>query len=246
MYPVLFRVGSFEITSFGVLVAVGAVVGLLILRRELRLSGLPEQASDAALFGIIGGLLGAKLLYVLEHVGEEPFLALLFARGGLSWYGGAAGGIGTALIVLLTRKLPLMPVLSAATPALAIGHAIGRVGCFLVGDDYGRSSDLPWAIAFPLGLPPTDVPVHPTQIYELLWLVPLAWLLWRLRRAGVPDRGVLGLYLVAAGLGRFLIEFLRINTRVALGLTVAHWASLGMIVVGLLFLNDLRRSQSMG
>jgi len=236
VYPVLVRLGSFEITSFGVLVAVGVLLGLLVFRHELRLARLPEDAVDAALVGVIGGLLGAKLLYVLEHVPEEPFLALLLARGGLSWYGGAAGGIGTALVVLLTRRLPLVPVLSAATPALAVGHAVGRIGCFLVGDDYGRPSDLPWAVAFPQGLPPTDVPVHPTQLYELLWLLPLAWVLWRLRRAGVSDRGVLGLYLAGAGLGRFLIEFLRINTRVALGLTVAHWASLAMMAAGVLIL----------
>ena len=100
---------------------------------------------------------------------------------------------------------------NAATPALAIGHAIGRVGCFMVGDDYGQPSALPWAVAFPEGLPPTTVPVHPTQLYEAALLVPLAVLLIRWRRRGLPDRVVLGRYLFAAGTVRFFIEFVRVH-----------------------------------
>jgi phosphatidylglycerol:prolipoprotein diacylglycerol transferase len=130
------------------------------------------------------------------------------------------------------RRLPIAAVLAAATPGLAIGHAIGRIGCFLVGDDYGRPSSLPWAVAFPQGLPPTTVPVHPTQIYEAIALIPIAMLLLRWRRQGLPDRTVFGRYLIAVGVLRFLIEFLRINVRVLAGLTVAHLASLCVIVAG--------------
>src|SRR4029453_3250219 len=104
-----------------------------------------------------------KLLWTLEHVGEEPLAGLLFSRGGLSWFGGFAGGSGTGLVGIARHGWPVGQTPAAATPALAIGHAIGRVGCFLVGDDYGRPSDLPWGIAFPNGLPPTDVPVYPTH-----------------------------------------------------------------------------------
>src|SRR4030095_4688814 len=165
MYPTFFRVppyvpivGNFEITSFGVLVAIGALVGLWVFGRELARSGLPPARGDAAMAGVFGGLLGAKLLWVAEHLGEEPFRDLLFSRGGMSWFGGLAGGVGTALIVIWRQRVPIVATLAAATPALAIGHAIGRIGCFLVGDDYGRPSDLPWAVAFPKGLPPTDMP----------------------------------------------------------------------------------------
>ena len=232
MYPVLFRIGTFEITSFGAMVAIGALAGLWIFQRELRRSGLPEQAADAAVAGLVGGLAGAKLLWVAEHFGEEPFLSLLLSRGGLSWFGGFAGGVGVALGVMIYRGWPIMPILSAATPALAIGHAVGRIGCFLVGDDYGRPSLLPWAIAFPRGLPPTLTPVHPTQLYEAAALVPIAWLLLRWRSQGRSDRAVLGLYLVLTATLRFLIEIIRINVRVALGLTVAQWVSIVLIVIG--------------
>jgi phosphatidylglycerol---prolipoprotein diacylglyceryl transferase len=233
MYPVLLRIGSFEVTSFGVLVAVAALVGLWLFRRELRRSGLPLDAADAGLVGVIGGLLGAKLLWTVEHVREGPISELLFSRGGLSWYGGLIGGVGAGLAYIGIKGWPVVPILAAATPALAFGHLIGRIGCFLVGDDYGTPSNLPWAVAFPEGLPPTTVPVHPTQLYEAIGLGLLGWLLVRWRRNGVRDTIVLGRYLVGAGTLRFVIEFIRVNERVALGLSVAHLVSLAAIALGI-------------
>ena len=233
MYPVLFRIGSFEVTSFGVMVAVAALVGLWLFRRELRRSGLPSDATDAGMVGVLGGLVGAKLLWTIEHAGEAPLSELLFSRGGLSWYGGFIGGVGAGLAYIVLRGWPVMPTLAAATPALAFGHLIGRIGCFLVGDDYGRPTDLPWAVAFPEGLPPTTVPVHPTQLYEAIGLGLLGWSLLRWRRGGVRDTVVVGRYLVAAGTLRFFIEFIRVNERITFGLSVAHLVSLAAIAVGI-------------
>jgi phosphatidylglycerol---prolipoprotein diacylglyceryl transferase len=241
MFPVLFRIGSFELTSFGAMMAVAALVGVWIFRRELRRSTLPETAVDAAVAGILGGLAGAKLLWVSEHLHEEPVAQLLFSRGGLSWFGGLVGGIGAGLAVMRARRLPIVSVLAAATPALAIGHAIGRIGCFLVGDDYGRPSRLPWAVAFPRGLPPTTARVHPTQLYEAVLLIPVAWMLFRWRRGGADDRFVLGCYLIITSVLRFLIEFIRVNERVAMGLTVAQLACLGLVIVGLWLVSTTRR-----
>jgi phosphatidylglycerol:prolipoprotein diacylglycerol transferase len=246
MYPTFFRIGDFDITSFGVLVAIGALVGLWVFSRELARSGLPASANDAAMAGVFGGLLGAKLLWVAEHLGEEPFRDLLFSRGGMSWFGGLAGGIGTALIVMWRQRAPIVATLAAATPALAIGHAIGRIGCFLVGDDYGRPSDLPWAVAFPRGLPPTDVPVHPTQLYEAFALAVVAWLLIRWRRRKVPDAIVLGRYLVLAGSIRFAIEFIRVNVRILGPLTLAHLVSLALVIIGAMLLLTARTTGHRG
>ena len=232
MYPTLFRIGNFDVTTFGVMVAIGALVGLWIFGRELARSGLPASASDAAMAGVFGGLLGAKLLWVAEHAGDEPFRDLLFSRGGMSWFGGLVGGVSTAVIVMKWQRLPLIATLAAATPALAIGHAIGRIGCFLVGDDYGRPSDLPWAVAFPRGLPPTDVRVHPTQLYEMAALFVVGWLLIRWRRHGVADAIVLGRYLVLAGAIRFAIEFIRVNERILGPFTLAHLVSLALVFAG--------------
>jgi phosphatidylglycerol:prolipoprotein diacylglycerol transferase len=241
MYPELLNFNGFVITSFGALVAIGALVGLWLFGRELARSGLPDGARDAALIGVIAGLLGAKLFWVFEHTGEGPFWDLLTSRGGLTWFGGLVAGVGAALIVFAVRKYPLIPTLAAATPALALGHLIGRIGCFLVGDDYGTASDLPWAVAFPEGLPPTLARVHPTQLYEAAFLAVLTWLLLRWRRHGTPDHLVLGRYLVLTAAARFLIEFIRINERIALGLTTSQWMALAFIVLGTWLIAAYRR-----
>jgi phosphatidylglycerol:prolipoprotein diacylglycerol transferase len=242
MYPVLFRIGAFEVTSFGVMVAVAAMVGLWLFGRELRFSHLPEDAANGALAGVVAGLIGAKLLWVFEHRGEEPFLALLTSRGGLSWFGGLFAGVGAALVYFRWRHWRVLPIVAAATPALAVGHLLGRIGCFLVGDDYGRPTTLPWGIAFPEGLPPTDVPVHPTQLYEAAVLGVFAWLLIRWRRRGVPDQSIVGRYLLLTGAARFLIEFVRVNVRVALGLTVAQYGALAIVVVGMVLIGTCDES----
>jgi phosphatidylglycerol:prolipoprotein diacylglycerol transferase len=243
MYPVIARIGTFEITSFGLLVGIAALVALWLFGRECRRSGLPEAAVNAAIGGVLGGLFGAKLLWTIEFSGTAPLASLFFSRGGLSWFGGLLGGVGTGIWLLRRGRVPIMRAVSAATPALAIGHAIGRVGCFLVGDDYGRPTDLPWGVAFPLGLPPTEIPVHPTQLYETALLVPLGVLLIWCRRRGWPDRRVVGLYLVAAGAIRFGIEFLRVNLPILGSLTLAQLiaGALMLVGVGLLMTGDRRK-----
>ena len=241
MYPVLFRVGEFEITSFGVRVAIAMLAGLWLFARERRRSALPENTLDAGMAGVFGGLLGAKVGWAIEHAGREgPFLDLLLSRGGLSWFGGFAGGLFAGILVLRYRRQSVLAVLAAATPALALAHAIGRIGCFLVGDDYGTPSTLPWAVAFPEGLPPTSTPVHPTQLYEAVALLPVAWLLLRWRRDGRSDRFVLGAYLVSTGLVRFGIEFLRLREPLAGPFAVAHVLSFAALCAGLLLLRSKR------
>ena len=232
MLPVLFRIGSLDITSFGVMVALGALVGLWVFKRELSRSGLPDAAMDAAVYGLVGGLLGAKLLYVFEHLNESSFLSLCLDRGGMSWFGGFVGGLLAGFVTIRAKHWPMLAVLSAATPALAIGQLLGRIGCFLVGDDYGHPTSLPWGVAFPEGLPPTTDRVHPTQIYEAIFLAFFAWLLIRWRRRGLSDRSVLGRYFIGVGAFRFLLEFVRVNTRVLGPLTVAHLFALAVVALG--------------
>jgi phosphatidylglycerol:prolipoprotein diacylglycerol transferase len=232
MYPVLFRFGSFEITSFGAMVALGAALGIFLLRHELMRSGVDGgKGTDAALVGVLGGLAGAKLLYVVEHW-AEPLSSTLLSRGGMSWFGGLTGGVLAGLAMVAWQRLPLMTVLSAAAPALTLGQAVGRIGCFLVGDDYGRPTTLPWGIAFPEGLPPTTDRVHPTQLYEAAVLFAMMTVLLGLRRRGARNHVVFGSYLLAAGGMRFLIELVRVNEVVFLGLTTAQLFSVALVVLG--------------
>ena len=204
--------------------------------------GLSPAAIDAGYAGVFGGLLGAKLWWTVEFSGSAPFLSLLLSRGGLSWFGGFTGGLAAGLAVIRMKRLPLLATLAAASPALAIGHAIGRIGCFLVGDDYGKVTDLPWAVAFPEGLPPTLERVHPTQIYEAipLFIVGSLLLVWRRRQRN--DRVVLGAYFALAGTTRFVIEFVRVNERVLGPVTVAHLASLAVVAAGVALLLSTGRT----
>ncbi len=125
--------------------------------------------------------------------------------------------------------------MDAMAPALAIGHSIGRIGCFLVGDDYGIKSDVPWAVAFPKGLPPTTDPVHPTQIYEVILMGLVFFVLWKLRKRNTPDGWLFSILIILAGIERFLIEFLRSTTPSPIpDISVAQLIAIGLIVIGIL------------
>jgi phosphatidylglycerol:prolipoprotein diacylglycerol transferase len=158
-----------------------------------------------------------------------PFTQLLFARDGITWYGGLVMGIVVGAIGCRVHGVSIKKVMDCTAVAVAVGQALGRVGCFLVGDDYGVATDLPWGIAFPDGAPPTLVAVHPTQLYEVLWLLPVAALLWR-RRHRSPF--LFGEYLVANGFGRIFIETLRVNPKVAFGLTEPQIVGAVLVVLG--------------
>jgi phosphatidylglycerol---prolipoprotein diacylglyceryl transferase len=233
VYPaVLITLGSFDITSFGLLVCVAVVVGARIFHRECRRGHVPARALNAALGGVVGGLAGAKLLWVLEHVGHDTLTSLVLARSGMSWFGGVIGGIATGAVLLRRAGIALAPAMAAGAPALAVGQAIGRIGCFLVGDDYGHATDLPWGVAFPNGTPPIDVHVHPTQLYEAVFLLMLYHTLTVWRSRGVADASIVGRYLALAGTFRFALEFVRTNARVLGPLTVAHLAAACVVAAG--------------
>ena len=233
MFPNLFRLGPLEVSSFGAMVALGALAGLWIFGRELAARRVPPEATDAAVVGLVAGLVGAKLLWVVEHLGDDTVVRLLFARGGLSWYGGPLLGGAVGLVYAVRQGWPIVNLLGAATPALAAGQMLGRIGCFLVGDDYGRPTTYPWGVRFPHGLPPTLVPVHPTQLYEAALLGLFAWLLVRWSRRGVRDAELVGRYLLLTGTSRLVIELLRVNQHHALGLTLAQWIALPAMLAGL-------------
>jgi phosphatidylglycerol:prolipoprotein diacylglycerol transferase len=192
----------------------------------------PELASTLLIYAMFGGLLGSKLYFTID-VGIRtgaPLSELFFNRAGITWYGGLIGGLLACYIGARIHKLDFRTLANCSASTLAVGQSLGRIGCFLVGDDYGEPSTLPWAVAFPEGAPPTFERVHPTQLYEVAWLLPVAAFLWW-RRKRSPF--VFGEYLMANGAGRIVIEQWRVNPEVALGMTEPQWIGVGLVVAGL-------------
>lgn len=262
-------VGRYTVTSYGAMVALAFVSGWWVIRRQLAERGEePDLAGDVVLGAVIGGLVGAKLHYVVLNWWVEPVAApwpLLLSRGGLVWYGGLFGGAAGAIWMIRRRGADLARTADATAPALALGYGIGRVGCFLVGDDYGRPTESWFGVAFPEGAPPTtagslrenfmvDVPssVPPDRVMEVIPTQPVEsglslliflWL-WRRRDHGHAPGWLFGLWMVLAGVERFGIEFLRAKDDRILGpLTTAQAISLGLIVAGFAIVRARRRTR---
>ena len=235
------HLGPITLQTFGICFAAGFLAAAAVLSRRLREIGSPPDWTYEIIFaGLIGGLIGSRVDYLIQNWDKvsHDLLGNLFSGSGLVWFGGALGGtIGVVLWARWRGWLGLQMLDAVAVP-LTLGYAIGRIGCQVSGDgDYGRAWDGPWAMGYPHGTVPTapGVTVHPTPIYETLVMGLLAYVLWQLRDRVRP--GVLfALYLVFAGAERFLIEFLRRNDDVALGLTAAQLESLSLFVVGAVWL----------
>jgi phosphatidylglycerol:prolipoprotein diacylglycerol transferase len=264
----LFHIGSLSISPFGLMMVLAFLAAWAQLRWGIRRLGLgdEEDASTLLLAGGLGGIAGAKLYYAVLY-GDWR---LLLSRSGLVWYGGLLLGAAAVLWVARLRRLPLWGVADAGAPAVAIGYALGRVGCFLVGDDYGMPTGLPWGVKIPYGLPgPTTagflrreyravipesisdtelVAVHPTQLYEALAALAIcalgAWWIRRGARRGWVATAVLGLLAVE----RFLVEFLRAKDDRWIGsLTLAQlWSVAALVALALLWGLHVSRRPSEG
>lgn len=243
MYPVLFELFGIPIEAFWVTVFLGFLAALFVVRAELIRQGHDGTAAyDLVLWAYIGGFVGARLFMIVTAWPEfqrDPF-ALLFSGSGWVWQGGVVGGALAVAWKARALGLPLGDVADFSGLALAIGQAIGRVGCQLSGDgDYGVPTDLPWGMSYPNGVVPTTERVHPTPVYESVACLVIFTVLWRRRtRPHVPG-ALFGEYLVYSGLLRFAVEFVRRNPALGLGLTLAQWVSLASIALGVLVL--LRR-----
>lgn len=241
MRPVLFYLGDLPIPSFWAMSFLAFFVGLLVIRRQIVERGYDVRlAYDLVLWAYVGGWIGARLFIIptgLEYFLADPF-AFLFSSSGWVWYGGLIGGAVAVLLWAHFAGLPLLTAGDITAPALAIGLAIGRIGCQLAGDgDYGVPTDLPWGMSYPDGAVPTSARVHPTPIYEMIMYTAIFVVLWRQRQRAQPGH-VLGQYLVYSGVARFLVEFVRRNPDWLLGLTTAQWFSVGSIVFGVYLLRS--------
>ena len=265
MYPILFQFGSFTISSFGVMMVIAFLLGNYLLRLDVVAEGYDATIADDIIFrAAIGGILGAKFYYLIENIptgqaadningliniiagiftlnGEKIAFGIQNFGAGLVFLGGLVGGMAAVSWYIYRKNLNWFKITDLAAPFLVLGHGIGRIGCFLVGDDYGIPTNLPWAIAFPNGLPPTNIAVHPTQLYEMsAYFIIFFYLRYRKRNQTFSGE-IIFEYLFLGGLSRFMVEFIRTNTKYIFGLSGAQYFSILMMAIGAYQLWKMRR-----
>lgn len=256
MYPEIVSIGPFTVHSYGLMLGISFIVASWMLSKEFERRGVDSAlATEVTLLAIVFGVLGSKLFHLFANPAEfrnDP-VGALFSPGGLTFHGGLLLAMLAIFIRLRQKKIPFLFVADSVAPALALAYGIGRIGCHLAGDgDYGLPTDLPWgtnyengivkpslmflgsevAKAYPGGLVPDNTPLHPTPIYEFLMMVVLTGILYKLRTKDWPVGKLFSIYLIGAGLERFLIEFIRLNPRLFLGLSEAQLVALGLFFAG--------------
>jgi len=255
------------ITSYGLMLMLAFLVCNYLLKKECIKRKFNEQiADDIILYAAIGGLLGSKIYYSIEEGGGLvlQFIALVDLLkgvfsfdgtlirlsiselgGGLTFLGGLIGGTISVSYYIIKKNLNWLEIADLVAPFLILGHAIGRIGCFLVGDCYGKPTDLPWGMSFPLGSPPTNDFVHPTQLYEVMTGFIIFYYLTYLRNTNGLYKGqVFFEYMFLAGLARFIVEFLRVNPHYFennINLSGAQFISISMIVLSSVFMYYYRK-----
>jgi phosphatidylglycerol:prolipoprotein diacylglycerol transferase len=245
MYPELFHISFLH--TYGVLVALGFLAGLWMAGRLAVRTGLnAEQTTNLGLYCALAALVGAKLMMLVVNAGDYwrnpgSIFSLETLQAGGVFYGGLLGALAVAAWYLHKTKLPALPVADAFAPAIALGHAIGRIGCFSAGCCWGKPTHLPWAVTFrsPVAYQlvgvPLGVPLHPTQLYESAAEFAIFGILyWRFARP--HGRGdIISLYLVLYSVARFLVEFVRNQEQGSLWgtpLDASQWISLALFAVG--------------
>ena len=234
MQPTI-ELGPLTLQTFGICFALGFLAsGALIARRLREIGRSPDWAYEIVFAALVGGLVGSRLDYLLQNFDQvqDDLLGSLFSGSGLVWFGGVVGGAAGVLIWARIRGFLSVSLLDLCAPALALGYAVGRVGCQVSGDgDYGVASALPWAMPYPEGTVATTEEVHPTPIYETLAMGFAALVLWHLRDRFRPGT-LFALYLVIAGVERLLVELIRRNDAALAGLTTAQLISVAMLAAG--------------
>ena len=268
MYPVIFDFGEISIfgfefhpviNSYGFMLMVAFYSCYFFLNKDLKRLGYDAKlAGDIVFAAALGGILGSKIYYLIENfdrVKADP-MGMIFSGAGLVFLGGLIGGFLAVSYVIRKNNLFWPKFVDIAAPLVILGYAVGRIGCLLVGDDYGLPTHLPWGIAFPDGLPPSTysifqtyypwislegfdpgvLKVHPTQIYESLLGFGIFYYLYQKRTKVTVQGSLFFTYLVLGGVERFLIEFLRLNQKYLFGLSGAQLIALVMIGIGAWFL----------
>ncbi len=218
MYPVLLKLGPITIRLYGVMIATAFLIAIYLAKNETRRKGLGSECMiDFASLAIISGILGARLYYVILHIDcflEHPLDIVKIWQGGLAFHGGILGGFLAGIWFTKRRGIPFWKFADAGAPAIILAQAIGRVGCFLNGCCFGKETTLPWAVIFrnPQSMAPVNVPLHPTQLYEIVGNLSIFLLLYRLRMKKMADGSIFLLYAIMYSVLRSGIEFFRADS----------------------------------
>ncbi len=248
MYPILVHLGPVTIYSYGVMMALGFLGASWVLGKGLDYQRQEAELSTRlVLWAAIGGVVGARLLFILSHWADFLYApaSFVFTGAGFVWHGGLIGGtVGMSLCI---RRIGLYwaKTMDAVAPAIAFGHGLGWGGCHLAGDgDWGPPTNLPWGVAYTdalIGWPHAEnILVHPTPIYEMLVYFMIAGILWMRRTKGHRPGTLFWVYLLLAGIGRFFLEFLRLNPPVLWGFSRAQIISSMMVGLGAVLLMSQR------
>lgn len=249
MFPEILKIGPLTIYSYGLMAAIGFLLGGYLLERELaRVGRKKELAGTIIIAAIVGGIVGSKIYFLIENPSlvKEDFFGTVFSGAGLVWYGGLLGGLLAVTWWIRKKGLPFLLVGDLLAPLLLMGQGMGRVGCFLAGDGcYGPPADVPWAMSFPNGVVPTIEKVHPTPLYDSLLLFSLFLILWSIRKKEFRPGTLFGLFGMLMGVERFFTEFFRTNARDIFGvLTQAQFFSIILFICGLgliLYVNRIKK-----
>ena len=241
------------------------IASYLVLAAEIKRRNVSVDPYTVVAYVAIAGIIGAKIWHIIDtpvdrlnaEILTSPAALLAWFRGGFAWFGGFVAGIATLLLMARRYRMNLLSMLDVASPAAAIGYAVGRIGCLISGDgDYGKPTHLPWGMAFPNGLVPTtttcpqwgappNCTVHPTPIYEFIVMMLIFWYIWRRGKRALQHPlapGVItGEFLILSGLERFFVEFLRINPRVIFGMSNAQFTAVLSALAGGVLLVFARR-----
>ncbi len=236
MYPTLFTIGSHEISSYSIMVLIAYLIAYVIAGMEIKRRGLDDSITDWLLLAtLFGGLGGAKLVFLIQNATLAQFFSepLRYLASGLTFYGGLIGALRFIYAVGLWKKVSFWTLTDCTAPVLVLGYGIGRIGCLLVGDDYGIPTDVPWALSFPKGSPPTFESVHPTQIYDTISMTFVFIFMWSIRKYQFPSGWLFSLMLMLIGFERFFVEFIRNTTPSFIeGLSQAQVVSIIIFVFG--------------
>jgi phosphatidylglycerol---prolipoprotein diacylglyceryl transferase len=271
MRPILFHLFGLPIHAYGLMLTLSVIVGRLIAMRLAERVGIPRKFADhCATWTLVGAIVGCRLLYVATNLDQfsNPLEVFAVWKGGVVAYGGFIGGLAAAILYCRSHRISLLAWADCVAPSLCIGLGLTRIGCFLGGCDFGRVSDAPWAMRFPVGSPaflehrqlgllpagaPASLPVHPTQLYESLAGIALLFVVWAVhRRQRVPGYA-LAAFAVGYGVLRYFIEIVRADPRRgAIGpWSTSQFIAILTIVAAAALLYGLRRkdadlSNSMG